>query len=628
LTTQENTIAPCETMNIRPVRSSGGNGKSSSSSSAAHIFITILLGCIFFYVGVMSGLQMGGANNGSKALGGCPDSSDMVGVGDVTLSEEEKMEVEEMVKTLLGEEFAKMDGSDISKMDESDSSPPEALRFPSTMSSFIAGSALIEKDEFTSLLDLGVPVDKGKGTGKADVLMLYNTERSLPYSYKSVVASDGGLTTPSIPAKDALENCESLHVVLTQNPGTTQQCMAIMNHYESYQIARYMRSGNPPSVLIPSEKFRSISRGHMKTGRDNLSPPTAKDILSNFKDLSNYFKHFEDVTAELKPILKRVADDKGTVIVQTCNKGQSELLMNFACSARTRGLEDVLKHVLVFATDLETKELAEGLGLNTFFDEKNLGKMPKTEARAYGDRAFTMMMYAKVVCVQLVNFLGYNLLFQDVDIVWYQNPLTYFYDTDKSGDFDIYFQDDGAHSVRYAPYSANSGFYYVRHNDRTQYLFTTLLYNGDMIKAWDSHQQALVAILTDHASYYGLKVKVLGRDENEFPGGFHYHRRRDYMKKLVKGKEDDAYIFHMSWTHNKDNKLKFFKQMGEWYLNEKCVGKTLGEITEGGAVVTELPLVEPCCLAEPEITCYYSDKPSKTTCNGSPTIDKGGKPFW
>eukprot|EP00957_Ditylum_brightwellii_P144427 11001818-Ditylum_brightwellii.AAC.1 len=63
--------------------------------------------------------------------------------------------------------------------------------------------------------------------------------------------------------------------------------------------------------------------------------------------------------------------------------------------------------------------------------------------------------------------------------------------------------------------------------------------------------------------------------------------------------------------------------MGEWYLNEKCVGKTLGEITEGGAVVTELPLVEPCCLAEPEITCYYSDKPSKTTCNGSPTIDKG-----
>mmetsp|Transcript_33857 Transcript_33857/g.51034 ORF Transcript_33857/g.51034 Transcript_33857/m.51034 type:complete len:256 (+) Transcript_33857:69-836(+) len=255
--------------------------------------------------------------------------------------------------------------------------------------------------------------------------------------------------------------------------------------------------------------------------------------------------------------------------------------------------------------------------------------MPKTEARAYGDRAFTMMMYAKVVCVQLVNFLGYNLLFQDVDIVWYQNPLTYFYDTDKSGDFDIYFQDDGAHSVRYAPYSANSGFYYVRHNDRTQYLFTTLLYNGDMIKAWDSHQQALVAILTDHASYYGLKVKVLGRDENEFPGGFHYHRRRDYMKKLVKGKEDDAYIFHMSWTHNKDNKLKFFKQMGEWYLNEKCVGKTLGEIVEDGAEATELPLVEPCCLMEPEITCYYSDKPSKTIkCKESPTIDKGGRSFW
>ena len=45
-----------------------------------------------------------------------------------------------------------------------------------------------------------------------------------------------------------------------------------------------------------------------------------------------------------------------------------ELLVNFACSSRARGID--LGNVLVFPTDKETKELAEGLGLTTFYDEK------------------------------------------------------------------------------------------------------------------------------------------------------------------------------------------------------------------------------------------------------------------
>ena len=46
----------------------------------------------------------------------------------------------------------------------------------------------------------------------------------------------------------------------------------------------------------------------------------------------------------------------------------AELLVNFACSSRARGFD--LGNVLVFPTDKETKDLAEGLGLTTFYDEK------------------------------------------------------------------------------------------------------------------------------------------------------------------------------------------------------------------------------------------------------------------
>ena len=54
-------------------------------------------------------------------------------------------------------------------------------------------------------------------------------------------------------------------------------------------------------------------------------------------------------------------------MVLTCNHGQSELLMNFVCSAHARGFD--LKNVLVFPTDLETNQLAEGMGLATFYEE-------------------------------------------------------------------------------------------------------------------------------------------------------------------------------------------------------------------------------------------------------------------
>jgi hypothetical protein len=50
------------------------------------------------------------------------------------------------------------------------------------------------------------------------------------------------------------------------------------------------------------------------------------------------------------------------------------------------------------------------------------------------------MMLSKVYCVHLINAMGYDVLFQDVDVIWYQNPIEYF-QLPISGNFDISFQD-------------------------------------------------------------------------------------------------------------------------------------------------------------------------------------------
>jgi len=380
-----------------------------------------------------------------------------------------------------------------------------------------------------------------------------------------------------------------------------------------------------------------VNRGAKNNGGSAIYPPQQQSTKAYWKILQTYISSLDEVLANLKKLAQPVADShKNTVIVMTVNHGQSELLMNFACAARYRKLD--LSSVLVFATDLETKALSEGLGLVTFYDEINFGDMPKEAARAYLDRNFGAMMMAKVFCVQMLSMLGYDVLFQDVDLVWFKNPLEYFHDENNPlYNFDIYFQDDGNHAVYYAPYSANTGFYYVRSNPRTEHFFNSFLLAGDMILESKSHQNALIALLNEHASVYGLKVKILSRDTDEFPGGFHYHRRKPFMNQLIKGQNDSPYIFHMSWTKNKLNKIKYFQQMEEWYLAEQCISNTVDKILPAdklpaknavGASGKSEILVEPCCLAEPKFECHYRDKPSKHPCKDSPPIDNGRPSWW
>ena len=229
-------------------------------------------------------------------------------------------------------------------------------------------------------------------------------------------------------------------------------------------------------------------------------------------------------------------------------------------------------------------------------------------------------MFAKVLCVQLVNELGYDLLFQDADVIWYQNPLDYFHD-DSLPQFDIYFQDDGSRQERYAPYSANTGFYYVRSNVKTRHLLRHYMYASDLVDAWRNDQHVMNMLLGEHSSVFGLSVKIFSKELEEFPGGLQYHRKPEMMKKIMRG-ESKAYIFHMSWTPNKTDKLKFFQQMGEWRVNPLCIAKEARDIATDGS------LADACCSSEPLIKCHYKDKPSKLPCPGAPNIDKKGRSFW
>jgi hypothetical protein len=64
-------------------------------------------------------------------------------------------------------------------------------------------------------------------------------------------------------------------------------------------------------------------------------------------------------------------------------------------------------------------------------------------------------------------------------------------------------------------------------------------------------------------------------------------------------------IFHLSWSQNKDNKIKYFQQLGEW--------RTTGP---EDAITTPLDCsgLDCYCLSEPNLKCHCSDTLSKIAC--------------
>jgi hypothetical protein len=227
---------------------------------------------------------------------------------------------------------------------------------------YAMGMARTTKDAFTGKLDMGVPLDKPVN-GSLDVLMIYGNAKSLPQKTRNA----GSDVVLDLSVEEALEHCDYLNIMLTwHTAGGREQCIAIVPQYESYHLQKWMRVDGA-GRLDKSTPLRMVSRGHQSNGRDQFSPPTMTDTRKNWDLLKGYLESIDDVMADLKPIVEKIAV-KNTIIVMVCNFGQAELLMNFVCSAKARGFD--ISNILVFSTDQETTDLAESIGLTAYFDER------------------------------------------------------------------------------------------------------------------------------------------------------------------------------------------------------------------------------------------------------------------
>lgn len=260
-----------------------------------------------------------------------------------------------------------------SNNNNNDSSKQWTRRFPKKeFDKFANGIVRVNKDELTELFNFGNPIERGTG-GTEDAIILYQNPNAFPTTDTTLTKSVEYNNGKGIPLADPLyatENCDTMNVIFTDNPGNTRQCTAIIGNFESYHIQRWMKVDTVKSTKIQKDlPLVQVSRGYASRGKANFYAPPFDGgyVKRHWSMLKTFLQNVDSVMDDLRPILTKVARDN-TVVVLTCNMGQSSLLVNFACSARRKGFD--LGNILVFPSDKETKELAEGLGLATYYDEK------------------------------------------------------------------------------------------------------------------------------------------------------------------------------------------------------------------------------------------------------------------
>lgn len=261
------------------------------------------------------------------------------------------------------------------------------------------------------------------------------------------------------------------------------------------------------------------------------------------------------------------------VVVMVVNEGEIDLFMNFACSCQQHKIS--LSNVIVFAASPEIVPLIESTGAVGLY-HVGYASVSKKASNDYLDRVFVDMMWYKAFCVHLIASRGINLLFQDADLVWFRDPFPYFKEYREkaknrsvmSGSFpDAFFSDDGQRSLRYSPFFANSGFYYMIGGPKSAYMAWSIMTAFDAVQVLGSHQNVFTYKMVEGLGLNHRHAVIL--DLKEFPNGIMYHHDKRYMRQLDK-KEVNPYGFHMCWTQGKPDKLKYLKLAKMWYLSEQC----------------------------------------------------------
>ncbi|XP_054781872.1 uncharacterized protein At1g28695-like [Prosopis cineraria] len=220
------------------------------------------------------------------------------------------------------------------------------------------------------------------------------------------------------------------------------------------------------------------------------------------------------VDERLDSALAKASTENKTVIVAVINKAYAEqdvnghttmfdlFLSSFWLGEGTRSLVD---HLLVVAVDQTAYDRCRFLRLNCFKLETDGVDFADEKYFMSGD--FIKMMWRRTLFLLEVLKRGYSIIFTDTDVMWLRNPFTGL-NNDTNEDLQIS-TDNYLGNPRLENHNINTGFYFVRSNNKTISLFETWYGKKDSSKG--QKEQDVLEGLIRHGivSELGLRVKFM-----------------------------------------------------------------------------------------------------------------------
>ena len=292
--------------------------------------------------------------------------------------------------------------------------------------------------------------------------------------------------------------------------------------------------------------------------------------------------------AQLLPQVARNVSDEGrgagagpplrVVTLVAVTAGYAEMLMNFVCNLRELGLAD---NLLVAALDEDLYRFAFTQGLPVYYeDTSDIGKDVDTAACHFGTPCFRQFTKFKSRAVLHVLKAGYSVLWTDVDIVWFGDPLPALVAVGP-GTLPIQSNEPNATLAGTGIRRINSGFYFARSDEKTIAAFgaivahaatTTLSEQPSFYDVLCGERGQLVANKSNSIEAVrgreecvwtnGLRTVFLPRDEFANGAAFSFWSAKNVRKACGK-----CVILHNNWISGKDAKESRLVENGFWYYD-------------------------------------------------------------
>ncbi|MCO5591379.1 hypothetical protein L7F22_045362 [Adiantum nelumboides] len=331
-------------------------------------------------------------------------------------------------------------------------------------------------------------------------------------------------------------------------------------------------------VSISDEGSKSLSKKLMleklNIGCDcsNISQGTLDCPSSKMKGLPkalSYRSFNSSVPLTLKSLLALVSGSSNTVVLSVAGNNYKDMLMNWVC--RLRKLQ--VTSFIIGALDTQLYEFGLLQGLPVFMSGPGMD-LSFNDCH-FGTECFKKVTKVKSRMVLNVLRLGYRVLFSDVDVYWFKNPIKYLM---SFGPRTIVAQSDqwNVTEAPNKPRRLNSGFYFVWPDASTIAAFEMIVKHASMSNM--SEQPSFYDVLCGPSGQHrvgdllclepetNVTTHFLNRDL--FPNGAFkelWERRNVSEACILQG----CFVLHNNWVSGRSRKFARQIASGLWDYDVK-----------------------------------------------------------